>query len=211
MNSITAFTIDELISKINSTEAMPGGGSVSALVSGMAAGLCGMTAKLTLGKKGYEVVEGKMKDYIKKVDKLIEELKQLADEDPLAFGKVLKAYKLPKDAEEDIGIREKAIQDALIDAALVPLEISEKSIEIIEIALLLIEEGNKNVIADGAGVAHLAYAAVQISAINAKINIVSIKDEHMKQQIEDRTDKLIMEAESKKKKLVSAINNNILS
>ena len=33
----------------------------------------------------------------------------------------------------------------------------------------------------------------------------------MKQQIEDRTDKLIMEAESKKKKLVSAINNNILS
>ncbi|HHU68953.1 MAG TPA: cyclodeaminase/cyclohydrolase family protein [Thermoanaerobacterales bacterium] len=209
MVNIADSTINDFLNRLNSTAPTPGGGSAAALTSAVAAGLCGMTAKMTVGKKGYESVEENMKGCIKEIDKLIQELKQLIDEDTQAFEKVLDAYKLPKANKESAALREKAVQEALIGAAFVPLKIGEKSLKVIEIALLLSEEGNKNVITDGAAAVFLAYAAVEVSIINARINNASIKDDEVKEQIENSTIRLENKAKDLKDKLYPILERRI--
>ncbi len=209
MINIADFTINEFINKLNSTAPTPGGGSAAALTSAVAAGLCGMTAKLTVGKKGYESVEDNMKGYIEQINELIQELKHLMDEDTQAFGNVLDAYKLPKDNEENTVLREKAVQEALIGAALVPIRIGEESLKVIETALVLSGEGNKNVVTDGAAAVFLAYAAVEISILNALINNASIKDEQIKAQIEDRVYQLKRKAQILKDRIYPIIDHRI--
>lgn len=209
MINIADFTINEFINKLNSTAPTPGGGSAAALTSAVAAGLCGMTAKLTVGKKGYESVEDNMKGYIEQINELIQELKHLMDEDTQAFGNVLDAYKLPKDNEENTVLREKAVQEALIGAALVPIRIGEESLKVIETALVLSGEGNKNVVTDGAAAVFLAYAAVEISILNALINNASIKDEQIKAQIEDRVYQLKRKAQILKDRIYPILDHRI--
>ena len=57
-------TIKEFLEKTASGDAVPGGGSSSALNAAVASALTSMVANLTIGRKSHEQVEDRMKEII---------------------------------------------------------------------------------------------------------------------------------------------------
>lgn len=165
--------LDELASKAST----PGGGSAAAIMGAMGAALISMVANLTVGKKNYEAVEGEIRSLLEKSEDLRARLMEMVKADVAVFNKVMGAYGLPRDTEEQKAARTDAIQAALKEATDVPLACAKLCAEVIQLSLPIAEKGNKGVISD-AGVAVLAgYAALRSAALNVYINIGAIKDE----------------------------------
>jgi len=169
--SIQVF-LDELASKAST----PGGGSAAAIMGAMGAALVSMVANLTIGKKNYESVEGDMKAVLDHSESLRTRLTDMIKADVDVFDKVMGAYALPKDTDEQKTKRSEMIQAALKEATDVPLACARLCADVIELSRPVAEKGNTNVISD-AGVAVLAaYAALRSAALNVYINIGAIKD-----------------------------------
>ena len=164
--------LDELASKAST----PGGGSAAAIMGAMGAALASMVCNLTLGKKGYESVEGEMQALLEKSEALRAKLTDMVRADVEVFDQVMAAYGMPKETDEQKAKRSEAIQTALKAATDVPLACARTCAEVIDLCKPVAEQGNKNVISD-AGVAVLAaQAALRSAALNVYINVPGIKD-----------------------------------
>ena len=82
---LTNQKITDFLQKTASGTPVPGGGSVSALSAALGAGLAEMVANLTIAKKGYEAVEGEMKEIAETAQKLREKLVTEVDKDANAI------------------------------------------------------------------------------------------------------------------------------
>ncbi|MDY6790109.1 MAG: cyclodeaminase/cyclohydrolase family protein [Thermodesulfobacteriota bacterium] len=174
--NLAELSIKEFLAKTASGSPVPGGGSISALSAAIAASLAEMVAHLTIGKKGFEATETQMKDIVKDATDFRIELMKDIDRDSGAYDDVLTAFKLPKGNGQEENKRKRAIQDALKNAALVPLGVAKKAIKIIELAHKVVKHGNKNAVTDGAVAAMMARTAVLSALYNVKINLASIED-----------------------------------
>lgn len=159
----------------------PGGGSIAALCGALSASLSGMVASLTIGKKGYEGEEGEMLALREKALSLQQNLLSAIDEDASSFNGYMAALKLPKDTEEQKGVRKAALQQGLKEAAMVPLHTAELAAEIFPLATYVVEHGNKNALSDGLVSAMAARTAILSALLNVRINLASIKDEEFVQ------------------------------
>ncbi|MEX2525696.1 MAG: methenyltetrahydrofolate cyclohydrolase [Gammaproteobacteria bacterium] len=175
--------LDDLAGKAST----PGGGSAAAIMGAMGAALASMVANFTVGKKNYEAVQGDMEKLLANTETLRARLTDMINADVEVFNKVMAAYGLPKESEEEKSERAAAIQTALKEATDVPLECAKLCAEVIRLTEPMAEKGNTNVISD-AGVAVLAaYAALRSAALNVYINIGNIKDEEF---VKDRSQQL---------------------
>lgn len=154
----------------------PGGGSAAAYSGAAGAALVAMVARLTIGKKKYAQAEQLMRSVLERAEVLRSELTEAMDRDAAAFHAVLEAFMLPKDNAQEQAAREKAIQETITQAAEVPLEVAGKAVEVIDLAVQVIEEGNLNAISDGATGAALARAALAGAGYNVRVNLQSLKD-----------------------------------
>jgi len=169
--------IVDFVATTASNEPVPGGGSIAALAGALAAALAEMVANLTIGKKKYIEVDSEMKGIVEALEVKRQELVELIDKDASSFDEVMKAFKLPKETDEDKAIRTKAIQDGTKYATSVPLQTAKISYSIMEYSKIVVEKGNKNAVTDGAVSAMMARTAVLSALMNVKINLGSIKDE----------------------------------
>ncbi len=169
--------ITEYLAKAAAGTAVPGGGSVAALNAALAAGLTEMVANLTVGKKGYEAVEEDMKDLAGQAAQLRSTLTAAIDQDAEAYTEVMAAYKLPKATDEETAARKQKIQEAIKQAALVPLEVARDALAVIDLAGRAIRKGNKNAASDGAVAAMNARTAALAALYNVRINLSSIEDD----------------------------------
>ena len=149
----------------------PGGGSVAAHAGALAAALAQMVAGLTIGKKKYAAVEAEMKEAALKASALVTTLGGLVERDAKSYGAVMNAYKLPNEPEDAAKARTKAIDDALVGAAAVPLETARACAEVAELAALVGEKGNTNAVSDAGVGALLAEAACKGAVYNVRINV----------------------------------------
>lgn len=155
----------------------PGGGSVAALCGALSASLSSMVSHLTVGKKGYEGVQREVKRLAVEAQSLKDSLLRDVDRDTRAFNRVMDAFKLPKKTPEQASQRERAVEEATLEATLVPLEVLEKSIDLLKLAKKIAKAGNKNSLSD-AGVAGLtAQAAAEGAYYNVRLNLSSLKNE----------------------------------
>ncbi|HHY78576.1 MAG TPA: cyclodeaminase/cyclohydrolase family protein [Clostridiales bacterium] len=168
--------LKEFLKETASNSPVPGGGSVAALSAGLAAALTAMVANLTIGKKGYEELEEEMTVIAKEAEKYKDLFIEYIDKDSDAFNQVMDAFKLPKETEEEKEIRKNKIQEALKNAALVPLEVARTALKIMDIIEKVVVKGNKNAVTDGAVAAMMARTATLSALYNVKINLGSIKD-----------------------------------
>jgi len=168
--------LKEFLKETASNSPVPGGGSVAALSAGLAAALAAMVANLTIDKKGYEELEEEMTVIAKEAEKYKDLFIEYIDKDSDAFNQVMDAFKLPKETEEEKEIRKNKIQEALKNAALVPLEVARTALKIMDIIEKVVVKGNKNAVTDGAVAAMMARTATLSALYNVKINLGSIKD-----------------------------------
>jgi formiminotetrahydrofolate cyclodeaminase len=197
--------ITEYLEKAAAGTAVPGGGSVAALNASLAAGLTEMVANLTIGKKGYEAVADEMHDIAGRTAELREKLTAAIDRDADAYSAVMAAFKLPKATDPEKELRQQEIQKAIKQAALVPLEVANHAVKVIDLAGRAVNSGNKNAVTDGVVAAMNARTAALAALYNVKINLVSIKDDEFVKELTRKINNLEQQAKSKEQEILASI------
>lgn len=198
-------SVEKFLSETASKNPVPGGGSIAAISAGLSAALIEMVANLTIGKKGFEEVEVEMKNIAEIAAKHRVKFIEFIDKDSEAFNKVMGAFKLPKETEDEKKSRGVAIQDGLKSAALVPLEIAENAFELMGLAQVVISKGNQNAVTDGAVATMMARTAVLSALYNVKINLGSIKDEAFVSDLSKRVEELEAKVNSVEKSILDTV------
>jgi glutamate formiminotransferase/formiminotetrahydrofolate cyclodeaminase len=154
----------------------PGGGSISAYVGALGISLATMVANLSSHKKGWDDQWEYFSNYAQIGQAIKDELLKLVDEDTHAFNKIMDAFGLPKNSDEEKQARTQAIQDATLYATQVPLKTMQVCFSGYEIAQAMVEKGNPNSVTD-AGVGALCIrTAIYGAYLNVKINASGLKD-----------------------------------
>jgi methenyltetrahydrofolate cyclohydrolase len=194
MTNTTAMTqcsVEKFLDELAGGNPTPGGGSAAAIAGAMGAALISMVCNVTIGKKGYEGVEGEMRAILHESEKVRRHLTAMVAEDIAAFDSILKAYKLPKATDDDKAARGAAIQAGLRRATEVPLECARVCTEVIALARRASEHGYLNVISDG-GVGVLAgFTGLRSAALNVYINAPALKDRAFAEKATADLEKLV--------------------
>jgi glutamate formiminotransferase/formiminotetrahydrofolate cyclodeaminase len=170
--------VEPFIEQLAAPTATPGGGSAAAASGAMAAGLAGMVAAMSRGKKAYLQYESQLSAAIGRLAQLREELKAAIEADAESYNVVMKAYKAAKES----GNGDRMIVAALRQATSVPLGVAEKAVEVQQIAAGLRPITNPNMSSDLTTAIALAKAALEGALANVEINLTSIKPD----ALEDR-------------------------
>ena len=189
-----------------SKDPVPGGGSIAALAAAMAAGLSEMVANRTMGRKGFEGVDGEMREIAREALGYRKKLLKDVDRDSEAYARVMAAFRLPKETASEKETRSHAIQEALKGAALVPMEVGRDALKIMDLAGKAVEKGNPNAVTDGAVAAMMARTAVRSALYNVKINLASIKDQTFVEELREEVDWIEKETGGKEKAILSKVN-----
>jgi formiminotetrahydrofolate cyclodeaminase len=173
---LTSKTVQEFLDETASNSPAPGGGSVSALAAALGMALTSMVCRLTIGKKKYAEVQEEMDEILRKSEDIRTRCTAIIEEDTLAFNKVMAAYGLPKNSEDEKIKRNTAIQEATKAATLVPWKLMQLCEEGMKLTQRVAEKGNVNSISDAGVAALMLHAACAGAELNVKINLKSIAE-----------------------------------
>jgi formiminotetrahydrofolate cyclodeaminase len=147
---------------VASREPTPGGGASAAVAVALAAALTAMAARFSADHLA------DAETIADRAEELRNRVMPLAQADAAAYGRVLDAYRTPRDDDEK---RRRRIREALSEAADVPLSIAEVGVEVAGNVARLVEEGNPNLRGDAVTAAALAKAGVRAAATLVEINV----------------------------------------
>jgi len=185
--------MQEFIEELSSKAAVPGGGGACAYVAAAGMALGAMVANLTTGKKKYAQYQEEIEELLSKAEQLSKELMTYMDKDAESFEPLSKAYGLPKDTKEQQEYKEAVMEKALKEASLTPVALMEKILDALKILERLSVVGSRLAISDvGAGV-QLCKAALNGASLNVFINTKLMKDTETAEELNTRTDALLIE------------------
>jgi formiminotetrahydrofolate cyclodeaminase len=183
-------TVEAFLRGLASDDPTPGGGAVAALAGATGAALISMVGNLTIGKRGYEEAEERMRWMLEEAEAARTDFLELADRDATAFDGVMSAFKMPKETDAEKAVRSKAIQAGYESAARVPLEIAKRAAELMELARETTEIGNVQAASDGACAGQALASAVWCATYNVEINAAALKDPAKAQALRDEVSAL---------------------
>lgn len=183
-------SIHEVMDKVlSSNDFTVGGGSASAIAGAMAAGLVGMVSRLSVGKD-YGLTDERYLRVSDSMDKLCLDLSKGAEEDTKAFLAIKDAFALPKASEQEKRIRKKAINNAAVGAATVPLQNAKRVEMILEFCNELDRKCNPNAASDIIIGKMLARVAGLGCVLNVEANLPLVKEECAKAELQQTVNSL---------------------
>lgn len=202
-------SLQEFIDVVASDNPTPGGGSVAALAGSLGGALTNMVGTLTIDKKVWadipEDAQSEMQKAFTEMTEKVNNLSKIIDEDSTAFDDVMNAFKLPKETDEDKKARTNAIQEGYKHALEVPLKCAEECFRVLELQKVFADYGNVNAITDVGVGTLLAYTGLEGALFNVTINLLSVKDEQYKKDIETRVNTLLKDGKELKEKLIEKV------
>lgn len=202
-------SLREVIEVSASKSPTPGGGSVSAIVACFGLAMASMVGNLTLGKEKYKDVAPEIKESLKEVNDLIDNLEELVAADMEVFNNFMRVCRLKGTTGEEKVVRENAVQKALKDATDIPVEIARVCLKALHIADRLSVAGNKTVVSDAGVAVLLAEAALKSALLNVDINLSMIKDRGYVNKIIAEKEDLVSEAVFLKEKALAEVKRRI--
>ena len=172
----------------------PGGGSVSAYCGVLAASLGQMVCAITISKPKYATVEPRLKEISSKLEQTGSRLRELITEDAESFEDVLRAYRLPKETEDEKKQRSAEIQKALQSAIAVPFETAESSLDVLILLGEIAEIGIPSALSDVAVGPQLALVAAKGASYNVGANLGSITDSESANKTRGAMDDIVRQA-----------------
>jgi glutamate formiminotransferase / formiminotetrahydrofolate cyclodeaminase len=191
---LVSMAVDRFVDEVSSESPAPGGGSVAALVGGLAAGLAAMVANLTVGKKGYEAAWAALSALAERAQSVKDRLTRAIDEDTAAFNAAMAAMRMPKGTPEERSARDAALEAGYQQATRVPLDTARACLEALDLASEAAGKGNTASASDAGVAALMARAAVESAVLNVLINLGSVRDEAFKAECRTATETLRRDA-----------------
>ena len=160
----------QLIDSIAAKTPTPGGGAAAAMAGCMGTALFVMVVRFSRGK---EANESREQDLARAEAQLADALKRMmpmAERDCRSFDLVSAAYGMPKDTDAQKALRDKAIQEAMVGAMVVP----EETLCLVRDVFVAMEQVTscigKAIVSDLASGAALLLAAAEGAFLNVRIN-----------------------------------------
>ena len=164
--------MEQFLKELASKEPTPGGGGASALLGSVSAALCSMVANLTTGKKKYAQYQEDIERILKEMETGIWKIHSFIEKDAIAFAPLAQAYSIPKDQPD----REQILEKALLDAAVLPMELTETLYALVPVMEELEIKGSRLAISDVAVAAAACEGALKGAVMNVYINTRLMKD-----------------------------------
>jgi formiminotetrahydrofolate cyclodeaminase len=172
-----SLTLAEFSQQLASSEPVPGGGSASAIVGGLAASLLAMVARLSLDRPKYEPYRATNERALQIAEAARVRLLELATEDAVAYGGFAAARKMPHDTPDQEQARTRATEVAAREASDVPLAVVSECARVLEEISSLAGRSNLNASSDLEVAGRLSAAAAHGAAANVMINLPMVGDE----------------------------------
>ena len=169
----------------------PGGGGASAYVGALSSALGSMVGNLTVGKKRYEAVEADTYIVLEKLADERTRLIGLVDEDARAFAPLAAAYGMPKATPEELAEKDRVMQQALVGACEVPLDIMRSCAQVIDLCEFLAYNGSRMVLSDVGVAVAFGKAALLGASLNVFINAKDIADRGRAKAYIEEADRLV--------------------
>ena len=180
---LASSTVRKFVEEVGSRSSAPGGGSVSALLASLGAGLSVMVAWLTYGLRKYEQYDDIMRNVIEPLDSKMRELIPMIDADTDAFNDYMNAMKMPKSTDEEQKARHDKMQEGLKKAIDVPMAVMRKADECWEYIMEVAKYGNMNSKSDLQVGAKSLESGIWGAFKNVEINMPGIDDEAYKDRV----------------------------
>jgi glutamate formiminotransferase/formiminotetrahydrofolate cyclodeaminase len=200
-------TVRDFIKSIAARTSAPGGGSASAAVAAIGAGLGCMVAQLTYGVRKFESVDKEMRQIIPVLNQITLDLIPMIDADTNAFNDYMEALRLPKTTSEEIELRTQSMQAGLKKAIEVPLSTMRLADSAWNMMLEVAKYGNIASKSDVEVGAKSLETGIWGAHRNVLINIEGIKDENYKQKVLAEANSILERAKEMYTKTLDAINS----
>ncbi|MBU0496535.1 MAG: glutamate formimidoyltransferase [Candidatus Thermoplasmatota archaeon] len=204
---LASMPLNQFLTELASSSPAPGGGSVAALSGALGTALTSMVCNLTIGKEKYQTVEPEIKNILKQSEYLGIKLTELIDKDTDAFNDVMKAFKMPKDTDEQKQKRSQAIQTGYKKAAEIPYETAVTCEKILILAETIAAKGNQSSITDAGVAALMAQAGTHAAILNVQINLGSINDTAFVHHMENALNNLQKKVDLKTREILMKVQN----
>lgn len=187
----------------------PGGGSISAYVGALGVSLGTMVANLSSHKQGWDERWKEFSDWAEKGQYFKTALLKMVDEDTNAFNKIMNAFGMPKNSEEEKKLRSKAIQEATKYATEIPFRVMQLCYDSMEVIKAMAEIGNPNSVSDAGVGALCARTAVMGAYLNVKINAAGLADKEFAQKIVSDGKLIEEKAQALESEILKVVNGKI--
>lgn len=182
---LASLTVQGFADETSRDSAAPGGGSVAALAGSLGAALAAMVANLAHPKSAFAKVQDELEEVAIQGQALKQKMLAAIDADTWSFQALMVANKVTGPEKE------KAVREATLGAARVPLEVAESCVEIVELCARTREVGMKASASDAGVGAGMARAAALGAAMNVRINLQGMADDSDVQAMLDRADEAV--------------------
>ena len=118
-------------------------------------------------------------------------------------------FSMPKGTEEEKAARAKAIEEATLNAANVPLRTMEAALKALPLALEMASKGNPASASDAGVAALAAVAGIRGARLNVRINAASLSDKSSALPLLQRADEIEAQAAELEKQVLTEVNNHI--
>ncbi|SFK39743.1 Formiminotetrahydrofolate cyclodeaminase [Marinilactibacillus piezotolerans] len=191
-------SISAYLNQLQSKEGMPGGGSATAIIGAMSSALGHMVSDIQKDKKNFKEYKNDLERITKETKEIRTRFEALSEEDAVAFEPVSKAYKLPKETDEQIRNRQEAIESGLKGATQPPLEMMKETLKLIDLYKELRRIDIKGSIVNDIAVGVLfAKTTLQSAYLNVLVNTDFIKNEQIKIELEGLGNAYLVQGETK--------------
>ena len=202
---LASLSVRQFIEEITSRSSAPGGGSASAAVAAIGAGLGSMAAKLTLGVRKFEDVDEKMRRIIPVLHDAANALIPMIDADTNAFKDYVKALGLPKENLEAKKFRDKKMQQGLKKAIEIPLSTMKIADKAWDAMIQVARYGNIASKSDIEVGARALETGIWGAYKNVMINMQGIKDEKYKKSIVKLAENINLKGTNQCKKVLDIL------
>jgi len=183
----------------------PGGGSAAAYAGALAAALAAMVAQIARRKSDDPGIVA----LVTEVEALRLELLRLLDADADAYGLVADAMKLPRATEAEKQARAERLQEALVAASRVPLEMAATGRRLFPVCERALELASNATASDVGVAAWLAEACVRGAALNVMVNIASLKDEKRVKSLSEELDRALEGVDTMRRSVTDRVEARI--
>jgi glutamate formiminotransferase/formiminotetrahydrofolate cyclodeaminase len=204
---LAGLTVREFVESIAARTSTPGGGSASAAIAAIGAGLGAMVAKLTYGVRKFEHLDSQMRKIIPPLHFVSQDLIPMIDADTNAFNDYMNALRMPQNTDEEKNARFDAMQEGLKKAINVPLTTMKIGDSAWNAMLGIAEYGNIASKSDIEVGARSLEVGIWGAYKNVLINMSQIKDEEYKKETLTIVEAIVNRAKEKMKAVLNILDN----